>query len=133
MFKPVSKAGSAFVSLNGGSAFGENIGGPPQFFLGGRGGFSAYGTNELLTNQYFDARCGYLQDLRTLPPFLGNKIFALVYYEIGKVYGLPNVSRLPESLSAGVVVETALGPIFIGGAAGDSGHRKFFFQLGKIF
>jgi hypothetical protein len=26
-----------------------------------------------------------------------------------------------------------LGPFFIGGSVGDSGHRKWFFQLGRVF
>jgi hypothetical protein len=26
-----------------------------------------------------------------------------------------------------------VGPLFIGGSVGDSGHRKWFFQLGRVF
>jgi len=26
-----------------------------------------------------------------------------------------------------------VGPFFIGGSVGDSGHRKWFFQLGRVF
>ncbi len=33
----------------------------------------------------------------------------------------------------GFLAETALGPFFIGGSVGDSGHRKWFFQLGRVF
>jgi hypothetical protein len=28
---------------------------------------------------------------------------------------------------------TALGPVFVGGSAGDTGHYKWFFQLGRVF
>jgi hypothetical protein len=33
----------------------------------------------------------------------------------------------------GIVVNTIFGPVAIGGGVGDSDHRKFFFQLGRLF
>jgi hypothetical protein len=33
----------------------------------------------------------------------------------------------------GLVIQTLFGPAYIGGSYGDSGHHKFFFQLGRIF
>jgi hypothetical protein len=35
--------------------------------------------------------------------------------------------------SVGVVFETLFGPAYLGTSVGDSGHHRFFFQLGKIF
>jgi len=32
-----------------------------------------------------------------------------------------------------VLAETAFGPLVIGGSLGDSGHRKWYFQLGRVF
>jgi len=40
---------------------------------------------------------------------------------------------LPNDVVAGVTVVTVMGPVFIGASWGDSGHRKAFFQLGKVF
>ena len=31
------------------------------------------------------------------------------------------------------LAETAIGPLFIGGSAGDTGHAKWFFELGHVF
>jgi len=36
-------------------------------------------------------------------------------------------------VNAGVLAETAIGPLVIGGSFGDSGHRKWYFQLGRVF
>src|SRR5262249_41561682 len=55
------------------------------------------------------------------------------FYEFGKMYGFPLESRFPNDFAAGIVAETAVGPFFIGGSAGDTGHYKWFFQLGKGF
>jgi NTE family protein len=132
-FQPVSKPGSIFFTAEGGSTFGFNQTGIPQYFLGGPGRLSAYGTNELFGNQYYTFRAGYLHDLFTLPPFVGKKIYATASFELGKMYGSPNESALPFDFAAGIVAQTALGPLFLGGSVGDSGHQKWFFQLGKVF
>jgi NTE family protein len=134
-FQPVSERGSIYVIAEGGSTFGKNQTGVPQFFLGGVGRLSAYGLNELKGNQYFVGRYGYLHKIFTLPPFIGRQVYLSGYGEIGKIYGdpLPNVPRLSADVAAGLLAKTALGPVFIGGSVGDSGHQKWFFQLGRVF
>lgn len=132
-FQPVSRPGSIFLTGEGASTFGFSHTGIPQYFLGGPGRLSAYGTNELFGNQYYTFRAGYLHDLFTLPPFVGKKIYATASFEFGKMYGFENESKFPSDVSAGIVAQTALGPVFLGGSVGDSGHRKWFFQLGHVF
>jgi NTE family protein len=132
-FQPVSRYGSIFLIGNGGSTFGNNSTGLPQFFLGAPLQLSAYGLNELRGDQYYLFQGGYLHDLFTLPPLVGKKIYAIGTYEIGKMYGTPNESKLPNDFAAGVLAETSFGPLFLGGSVGDAGHYKWFFQLGRVF
>jgi hypothetical protein len=54
-------------------------------------------------------------------------------YEFGKRYGAPNESGFPNDFAAGVLAETVVGPVFLGGSIGDTGHDKWFFQLGHLF
>ena len=132
-FKPVSAKGSVFASADGGSTFGIRNTGIPLFFLGAPLRLSAYGTNELFGQQYYLFRAGYIRELLTLPPFVGKKVYMVSSYEIAKMYGFPSETKFPTDVEAGVVAETALGPLFIGGSVGDSGHQKWFFQLGRVF
>ncbi len=132
-FKPVSAKGSVFASADGGSTFGVRNTGIPLFFLGAPLRLSAYGTNELFGQQYYLFRAGYIHELWTLPPFLGKKVYIVSSYEIGKMYGVPSEAKFPTDVESGVVTETALGPLFVGGSVGDSGHQKWFFQLGRVF
>jgi NTE family protein len=133
-FQPITRPASIFVTAQGGTTFGTRDSGPvPQFFLGGPLRLGAYGTNELYGNQYYLFRLGYLHDLFTLPPFLGKKIYAIGSYEFAKMYGSPLQSGFPNDINAGVLAETAFGPLVIGGSLGDSGHRKWYFQLGRVF
>jgi NTE family protein len=94
---------------------------------------SAYGNNELFGNQYYLFRTGYLHDLVSLPSLLGKKVYAIGAFEFGKMYGATNETKFPDDVTAGVLAETVLGPFFVGGSLGDSGHRKWFFQLGRVF
>ena len=133
-FQPVFKRDSIFLLASGGTTFAYPNTGVPQFFLGGVGRLSAYGLNELEGNQYFLSRFGYLKKVFTLPPFVGKQVYAISYGEIGKMYGDPfPAPRLSGDGAAGLLAETALGPVFIGGSVGDTGHAKWFFQLGRVF
>src|SRR5437868_11280785 len=70
---------------------------------------------------------------RSFHLFMGKDFDFIAVYEIGKAYGLPNASRLPTDAVAGIVINTIFGPVLVGGAYGDTGHHKFFFNLGQIF
>jgi NTE family protein len=141
-FKPITLKGSIFASAEGGTTFGVRNSGFPIFFLGAPLRLSAYGTNELFGDQYYLFRAGYIHELLTLPPFVGKKIYIVSSYEVAKMYrtssssgtiGYFPESGFPTDVEAGVVAETAFGPLFFGGSVGDSGHQKWFFQLGRVF
>ena len=133
-FQPITRPASIFLTAEGGTTFGAHDTGPlPQFFLGGPLRLSAYGTNELYGNQYYLFRAGYLHDLFTLPPFLGKKIYAIASVETAKMYGFPVQTAFPSDLTGGILAQTAFGPLVIGASVGDSGHRKWYFQLGRVF
>ena len=132
-FQPITKPASLFLESEGGTTFGSANTGIPQFFLGSPLHLSAYGQNEFQGNQYYLFRAGFIHDLLTLPPFVGKKVYAVGAYEVGKMYGVTTGSNLPNDVAAGFLAETAVGPFFIGGSVGDSGHRKWFFQLGRVF
>lgn len=133
-FQPILHRDSIFLIAEGGSTFGYRDTGVPQFFLGGVGRLSAYGLNELIGNQYFTGRVGYLRKVFTLPPFVGKQVYLIGYAELGKMYGDPfPVPRLSGDGAAGLLAETSFGPVFVGGSIGDTGHEKWFFQLGRVF
>ena len=132
-FKPLSKSSSVFLTAAGGTTFSSSDTGVPLFSLGGVRALAAYGNNEFLTNQYFLFKAGYIRQLGELPPFMGKDIDFVGAYELGKAYGGRYISRLPTDAVAGIVINTIFGPVLVGGAYGDTGHQKFFFNLGRIF
>ena len=132
-YHPISEKGSIFMQVKGGTTFGYSHVGTPHFFLGAPGLLSSYGVNELYGNQYFYGRAGYLYKLFTLPPFVGKEVYFSGSAEIGKMYGDPTAPKLSADGAGGIIFVTAFGPVFIGGAVGDTGHEKWFFQLGRLF
>ena len=133
VIRPASKRGSAYIQAYSGTTFGHYDTGVPQFFLGGPGQLNAYGRNELRTDQYWLARVGYLYELFRLPPLVGKKAYLTSSYELGQASRAPGASRLPNDGSAGLVMETLAGPLFVGGSVGDSGHHRIYFSLGRLF
>jgi NTE family protein len=134
-FFRISDPSSVFFNAYGGTSYGFKTG-IPAFSLGGLNHFVAYGTNELLTNQYYLGQLGYIRELKKLPPILGGSIDFLGVMEIGKTYQLPNGPKplyLPADVSGALVVNTLFGPVEAGGAFGNYGRAKFFFQVGRIF
>jgi NTE family protein len=133
-YKPLTLRDFVYFDAEGGSTFGRTDTGVPQYFLGGSGRLSAYGLNELMGNQYFVGRLGYRRKIFTLPQFVGKQVYLSTFGEVGKMYGDPfHIPRLSADLAAGLLAETSFGPVFIGGSIGDTGHQKWFFQLGRVF
>ena len=132
-FVPV-KTSAFFGSAGGGTTFSYHHTGFPPFDLGGGPDFVAYGKNEFLTNQYFLFKSGYIHPFWDLPPLLGKKIYAVAIAEGGKFYDLPpGESTIPVDFGVSLVMNTIFGPVQIGGAAGATGHYKFFYQVGRVF
>jgi NTE family protein len=132
-FRRISKPGSVYGVIAGGSTFGHQNVGIPVFSLGGPNRLAAYGLNEFLVNQYWYGRLGYNHQIGELPPFLGRGVYLDAHYELAKPYGSPNTSGVANDVAVGAIVDTILGPVTIGGSIGDEGHRKWFFSLGRIF
>jgi NTE family protein len=134
-FFRLSAPSSVFLGAFGGSSYGNNTG-IPAFSLGGSQRLVAWGTNELLTNQYFLGQAGYIRELLKLPPLLGTHLDFLGLYEVGKTYKLTNGTsppNLPMDVSAGFIVNTIFGPVEVAGAVGDYGRARFFFRIGRTF
>jgi hypothetical protein len=68
-----------------------------------------------------------------MPPLLGEKISFLLSYETGSAFDDWDDADVHHSGNVGIVAETLLGPIFIGGSVGSGGRTNFYFALGRFF
>jgi NTE family protein len=133
VFRKLSNPASIYFIADGGTVFGHSQTGLPLFALGGPPRMAAYGVNQYLTDQYFYLRGGYLHRIAALPSFLGSGIYADAHFETARSYGPSDTHGLIYDGVAGLVMQTVLGPVLIGGSVGESGNARWFFQLGKVF
>lgn len=135
-FIPINK-GAVYLGASGGSTLWDNPTVlPPPFSLGGSFRLPAYNENELLTDKYYLFQTGYNHELTQLSPLVGGKVLGFIGADVSKAWGYEpksKVSRLPSDGAVGIVVNTLLGPIVVGGSYGDRGHHKIFFELGKTY
>jgi NTE family protein len=130
--KRTSQKSSILLFASGGTSFATRNTGFPPFSLGGPLRLGAYGTNELLTNQYFLLQPAFLYRLRELSPLLRQNVYLLTMYEAGKAYGL-SPAKVAQDGTVGLLFQTVFGPVFFGGSLGDTQHRKVFFEVGRFF
>ena len=132
-FVPVSLRSSAFVAGSAGSTFGEVASFSRQFTLGGPLRLGALAPEEIRTNQYWYGAGGLFREIGSLPPLLGSKLYAAGWYELGHAYGPDSPRGYNHTGSAGLAIETAFGPLFLGGSIGQTGRGRLYFMLGRLF
>lgn len=133
-FIPIKSRGILLGTLQGGTSFGASNLGLAGFTLGGPVRLSAYARAELLGTDYVLGQVGYLHRIANLNPVIADAIYAGGIYEIGKMYGgNAQTPSLPNDIAGAVIIKTLIGPVFGGLSIGDSGHRKWYFGVGRIF
>ncbi len=132
-FLPVGKKNTLVFTGEVGHSFSDNIAPFEAFTLGGLFHVSGLGRDELRGDNLLYGGITYLRKIAQMPPLLGEKVSAGIWYEIGSVYNDEDEKDAVQSISAGVIAETFLGPIFLGGSYGEGGHINSYFAIGRFF
>ena len=104
-----------------------------KFALGGLFRLGGYGRGEFRGDHYTFGELGYLRRLSRLPSFVGGSIFASGWYDVGSAFDDLDSAQYHMSGTGGLLMETRLGPIFVGGSWAEGGRGKFYLALGRIF
>jgi NTE family protein len=131
--QPVSRRGSLIVSGQLGTTFTRNAAPELAYTLGGPWRLGAYNRDEFRGNHYFLTGLGYRHHIAGLSPLLGGKIFALASFESGGAFLSFAEPDIQYQGSAGLIMETRLGPFSLMGAAGRGGRGKIYFTFGRFF
>lgn len=134
---------NAFHSLNdknivfgfggGGTTFNKTAPLFRQFTLGGLFNVSGYGSGEFRSNNYFNAGVGVLRETFSLPPYIGGKFYLGGWYEAGSAFEQLSRAKYRQSVTGGAVLQTRIGPVFLGGSFAEGGRGKLYFSLGRFF
>ena len=132
-FIPLSPKTSLFFSASGGSSF-HGTAGPVQVFaLGGPFRLGAYLPQEFLGNHYAYASLGFRREFFQLPPLVGKRVYWGGWYEAGTAFNRPTSFVVRGSLNLGVIADTIIGPILLGGSVSPTGQARANFSMGRVF
>ena len=132
-FAPLGRRGRAFVSFEGGTFFRDEPSSFYQFTLGGPLRLSAFDVDEFRGDHLLLVSTGYLHTMGRLPAFVGGPVYLIGFVESGSAFDALMSARVHTDLSGGLLVETLLGPLLMGGSVGDDGSSAFFFSIGRVF
>lgn len=132
-FAPYKERNILLAFGGAGTSFGREASLFNQFTLGGPFRLGGYGFEEFRGNDYIHGGAGFLHNPKVIPSFLGGKTYVGAWYEGGSVFGEPTIERYRQSLTGGVIVETPIGPVFVGGSVNDAARGRFYFSFGRVF
>jgi NTE family protein len=121
-----------FVMGGGGTSFGRDPG-FDRFSLGGPLRLGSLNNNEISGSNYLLGVTGVLREWFRLPDVLGNNAYYGGWFEQGSAFDDWSDASYKTSLSAGIVLETLLGPAFIGYSHSlNDGSGRFYLALGPF-
>ena len=130
---PLDEQNILIFGGSGGTTFTKTASPFQKFALGGLFRLGGYGRGEFRGDHYTFGELGYLRRLSQLPSFVGGSIFASGWYDFGSAFDDLDSARYHMSGTGGLLIETRLGPIFVGGSWAEGGRGKFYLALGRIF
>jgi NTE family protein len=121
-----------FYGASAGSSFGDEPG-YNRFRLGGLQRLGAFNNGELAGANYVLGSGGLLYHLLRLPDFIGANGYLGAWLEAGSAFAEWSEASYHWNASGGFVLETFLGPLFLGGSVSlTNGDGRFYVNLGPF-
>jgi len=76
---------------------------------------------------------GVLRETFSAPAYIGGKLYLGGWYEGGTAFEIFDAAKYRQSVTGGALLQTRIGPIFVGGSFAKGGRRKLYFSLGRFF
>ena len=132
-FQSVKEKNIVFEFGKAGTTFGKTASLFQQFTLGGLFNVGGYGSREFRNSNRINGGFGYLRETFSAPAYIGGKLFFGGWYEAGSSFENFGKAQFRQSVTGGAVLETRIGPVFLGGSFAEGGRRKLYFSLGRFF
>jgi outer membrane protein assembly factor BamA len=133
VFKSIREHSIIFSFGGGGTTFRGSPGPVQQFTLGGLRRLSAFGRGELRGDDFAYGGAGYLYRAGSASSLFVKRIYFGGWLEGGSAFFRTGDANFDYDGAGAFIVQTPLGPMTLGGALGEGGHRKAFFSFGRSF
>jgi NTE family protein len=121
-----------FTILGGGTSFGHDPG-INEFRLGGPFRLGAFNNQQITGDNFVLAVGGVLHEWFRLPDVLGGNVYYGGWFENGSAFDDWDRARYRGDVSAGVFVETIIGPMFLAGSVSvTDGSHRFYVSLAPL-
>lgn len=131
-FRRLRERHRIFAGGAGGSSFGDDPG-YNAFRLGGLLRLGAFHNGEVRGSNYVLGLGGVLYQVLKLPEVIGGQGYLGDWLEAGSAFEVWEEARVQWNMSGGFVLETFLGPFFIGGSVSlTDGDGRFYVNLGPF-
>lgn len=104
-----------------------------QFTLGGVYRLDALARSQLNGSRYYYGGARVLRALGGDSLSLLGRFYLTAGYEAGNAWAKPEPGKPRHSGSVGLLGETIIGVVYLGGGIGDQGDRRFFLRIGRVF
>jgi NTE family protein len=132
-FHSLSLQNRVFAVLAGGTSFDGHPLPTDQFTLGFPYLLDAFGVGERRGDHYAVLTLGAAHRVTRLPDFLGGPVFASAWFQNGSAFNSHEKADINSQLGLGIVADTLVGPVLIGGSFGFDGAFRLLFGVGRIF
>jgi NTE family protein len=103
------------------------------FSLGGPFRMGAFSNDELRGAHFTLASAGFIKDIERLRSPMGGHAFLATWIEAGSAFRSRVEAVWHTDLSAGLILDSVIGPMFVGGSLGPGGHCRLYVSLGPLF
>ncbi len=132
-FWSMCQRGRLFVVGGLGTSFDNRPLPTDQFALGAPLHLGAYSQGEIRGDHYYVATAGYLHRFGRLPDFMGGPIYAGGWLENGDAFDTWGDATVRTHASVGLIMDTLVGPVILGGSAGFDGRWRTYLGVGRVF
>ena len=132
-FKTIGAKTTLFVLGGAGTSFSKHPLPIDQFALGTPLHLSAYSVGEVRGDHYWVGTVGYLREIGRMPDFLGGAAHVGVWLENGDAFDDWKALSWRTHVTTGLVVDTLIGPMLLGGSAGFDGRWRTYVGIGRLF
>ena len=132
-FWSLSDRDRVFAFGAAGTSFGSDPLPTDLFTIGMPLRLGAYDTGEFRGKHYWIGTAGYLLQVGRLPDFMGGPIFAGGWLENGDVFNDKDDLTWRSNYSIGLIMDTLVGPLLIGGSGGFGGEWRTYIGIGRLF
>ena len=129
VFKQINTKYVAFGIGNAGTTFGDTAPQLQKFALGGPFRLGGYGYDEFRASNFLQGGGGFLYNPKSFPSFLGGKVYLGAWYEGGSAFENFSSANYRQSVTGGAIVETPLGPVFLGTSVNEKRTSQNLFLI----